>query len=134
MTRRIACSVVCDRDVRLRAGPGLANGGAGGTTGSMGAWKTVHASASAKNLTALAAHPNAPLLATGTATQARARACSGSLCPTHSISRCIAVQCMRTDQCSASGQHRAGHRRHPDWCLQRLLGTLLALRVCCMEG
>ncbi len=37
----------------------------------LGVWKTVNASATSRNLSALAAHPNAPLLATGTATQAR---------------------------------------------------------------
>lgn len=47
----------------------------GGTTqagGNMGVWKTVHASQTSKNLSALAVHPNAPLLATGTATQVNA--------------------------------------------------------------
>lgn len=50
-----------------------ANGPAGnaGSSGSLGVWKTVNASATSRNLSALAAHPNAPLLATGTATQAR---------------------------------------------------------------
>ncbi|CAL8465312.1 g4847 [Coccomyxa elongata] len=47
------------------------NGPSGGATvgGSLGVWKTVNASATSRNLSALAAHPNAPLLATGTATQ-----------------------------------------------------------------
>lgn len=47
------------------------SGGTGSSSGSLGVWKTVNASATSRNLSALAAHPNAPLLATGTATQAR---------------------------------------------------------------
>lgn len=43
---------------------------AGGGTGALGVWKTVNASATSRNLSALAAHPHSPLLATGTATQA----------------------------------------------------------------
>ncbi len=54
------------------------NGPSGGATsgGSLGVWKTVNASATSRNLSALAAHPNAPLLATGTATQAWLPICS----------------------------------------------------------
>ncbi len=38
-------------------------------TGTLGVWKTVSASPNSRNLSALVAHPNAPLLATGTASQ-----------------------------------------------------------------
>lgn len=51
------------------AAAGIGLSGAAGS-GSLGVWKTVNASATSRNLSALAAHPNAPLLATGTATQA----------------------------------------------------------------
>lgn len=37
--------------------------------GTLGVWKTVSASPNSRNLSALVAHPNAPLLATGTASQ-----------------------------------------------------------------
>ncbi|CAL5222212.1 g4544 [Coccomyxa viridis] len=40
-----------------------------GTSGTLGVWKTVSASPNSRNLSALVAHPNAPLLATGTASQ-----------------------------------------------------------------
>ena len=64
-------------DAGGNAVPGLANGGGNAPNGgSMGVWKTVNASATSRNLSALAAHPNAPLLATGTSTQVRARSCS----------------------------------------------------------
>ena len=57
-------------DAGGNAPAGLANGG-NAPGGSMGVWKTVSASATSRNLSALAAHPNAPLLATGTSTQVR---------------------------------------------------------------
>lgn len=37
--------------------------------GTLGVWKTVNASSNSRNLSALALHPNSPLLATGTASQ-----------------------------------------------------------------
>ena len=37
--------------------------------GTLGVWKTVSACSNSRNLSALAAHANAPLLATGTASQ-----------------------------------------------------------------
>ena len=44
-------------------------------TGTLGVWKTVSASPNSRNLSALAAHPNAPLLATGTASQVNLSGC-----------------------------------------------------------
>jgi regulator-associated protein of mTOR len=49
---------------------GAAFGGAqSAVAANMGVWKTVNASQTSRNLSALAAHPHAPLLATGTKTQ-----------------------------------------------------------------
>ena len=52
-------------------------------TGTLGVWKTVSASPNSRNLSALVAHPNAPLLATGTASQVGFHAvlCSGLAAP-----------------------------------------------------
>ncbi|CAK0786809.1 hypothetical protein CVIRNUC_010023 [Coccomyxa viridis] len=44
-------------------------GSGSGTSGTLGVWKTVNACSNSRNLSALAAHANAPLLATGTASQ-----------------------------------------------------------------
>ena len=46
--------------------------------GTLGVWKTVSASPNSRNLSALVAHPNAPLLATGTASQVGFPQCSVS--------------------------------------------------------
>lgn len=54
-------------------GSGGDSGGGGGGGGALGVWKTVKTSATSRNLSALVAHPHAPLLATGTATQACVR-------------------------------------------------------------
>lgn len=57
-----------------------------GAGGSLGVWKTVNASATSRNLSALAAHPHSPLLATGTATQASS---------THLLTCCIKLHPLR---------------------------------------
>ena len=44
--------------------------------GTLGVWKTVSASPNSRNLSALVAHPNTPLLATGTASQVGLPQCS----------------------------------------------------------
>lgn len=58
-------------DFRMLGDASAAASAPGSGAGSLGVWKTVNASATSRNLSALAAHPHSPLLATGTATQAR---------------------------------------------------------------